>query len=128
MCLKSRSDQESLVSLKRGEKVTESPSLAEQREANRGKRDDQVERAESKLNLSSITKAKVESGQEMRVIFDNFDFRILANIILRNHRNSDMHWIAQYVTFNRVPSSHLDDSQPILPDIKDYIAMTMSTT
>ena len=114
MCLKSRSDRESLVGLKRGEKVTESPSLAEQREANRGKRDDQVERAESKLNLSSITKAKVLSGQEMRVIFDNFDFRILANIILRNHCNSDMHWIAQYVTFDRVPSSHLDDSQPIL--------------
>ena len=114
MCLKSRSDRESLVGLKRGEKVTESPSLAEQREANRAKRDDQVEHAESKLNLSSIIKAKVLSGQEMRVIFDNFDFRILANIILRNHRNSDMHWIAQYVTFDRVPSSHLDDSQPIL--------------
>ena len=125
MCLKSRSDQESL---KRGEKLTESPSLAEQREANRGKRDDRVERAESKLNLSSITKAKDESGQEIRVIFDNFDFRILANIILRKHRSSDMHWIAQYVTFDRVPFSHLDDSQSILPDIKNYIAMTMSTT
>ena len=113
----------------RGEgNLTESPSLVEQREANRGKRDDQVERAESKLILSSITKAKVESGQEMRVIFDNFFFRILANIILRNHRSSDMHWIAQYVTFDRIPSSHLDDSQPILPDIKDYIAMTVSTT
>ena len=71
-------------------------------------------------NLSSIIKAKVESGQELRVVFDNFDFRILANIILRNHRNSDMHWIAQYVTFDRVPSSHLNDSQPIVPDIKDF--------
>ena len=71
-------------------------------------------------NLSSTIKAKVESGQEMRVVFDNFDFRILANIILRNHGNSDMHWIAQYVTFDRVPSSHLDDSQPIVPDIKDF--------
>ena len=60
-------------------------------------------------NLSSIIiKAKVDSGQELRVIFDNFDFRILTNIILRNHRNSDMHWIAQYVTFDRVPSSYLD--------------------
>ena len=56
----------------------------------------------------------------MRVVFDNFDFKILANIILRNHRNYCMHWIAQYVTFDRVPSSHLDDSQPIVPDIKDY--------
>ena len=38
-------------------------------------------------NLSSIIKAKVDSGQELRVVFDNFDFRILTNIILRNHRN-----------------------------------------
>ena len=72
-------------------------------------------------NLSSIIiKAKVDSGQELRVIFDNFDFRILTNIILRNHRNSDRHWIAQYVTFDRVPSSDLDDSKPIVPDIKDF--------
>ena len=71
-------------------------------------------------NLSSIIRAKVKSGQELMVVFDNFDFRILANIILRNHRNSDMHWIAQYVTFDRVPSSHLNDSQPIVPDIKDF--------
>ena len=69
---------------------------------------------------SIIIKAKVDSGQEMRVVFDNFDFRILTNIILRNHRNSDMHWIAHYVTFDRVPSSHLDDSKPIVPDIKDF--------
>ena len=52
MCLKSRSDQESLVRLKRGKKETESPSLAEQREAKRGKRDDQVERAESSSRRS----------------------------------------------------------------------------
>ena len=71
-------------------------------------------------NLSSRIKAKVDSGQELRVVFDNFDFRILTNIILRNHRNSNMHWIAQYVTFDRVPSSHLDDSKPIVPDIKDF--------
>ena len=73
-------------------------------------------------NLSSIIiKAKFDSGQELRVVFDNFDFRILTNIILRNHLNSDMHWIAQYVTFDRVPSSHLDDSKPIIvPDIKDF--------
>ena len=72
-------------------------------------------------NLSSIIiKAKFDFGQELRVVFDNFDFRILTNIIHRNHRNSDMHWIAQYVTFDRVPSSHLDDSKPIVPDIKDF--------
>ena len=71
-------------------------------------------------NLSSIIKAKVDSGQELRVVFDNFDFRILTNIILCNHRNSDMHWIAQYVTFDSVPSSQLDDLKPIVPDNKDF--------
>ena len=71
-------------------------------------------------NLSSIIKAKVDSGQELRVVFDNFDFRILTNIILCNHCNSDMHWIAQHVTFDRVPSSYLDDSKPIVPNIKDF--------
>jgi len=71
-------------------------------------------------NLTAVIKAKVESGQDMRVVFDNFDFRVLANIILRNHRNSDMHWIAQYITFDRVPSQHLDDSTPIASSIKDF--------
>ena len=71
-------------------------------------------------NLSSIIKAKVDSGQELRAVFDKFDFRIVTNIILCNHRNSDMHWIAQHVTFDRVPSSHLDDSKPIVPNIKDF--------
>ena len=54
LCLKSRSDQESLVRLKRGKKETESPSLAQQREVKRGKRDDhdQVERAESSSRRS----------------------------------------------------------------------------
>lgn len=31
-----------------------------------------------------------------------------------------MHWIAQYVTFDRVSSGHLDDSKPIVPDINDF--------
>lgn len=72
-------------------------------------------------DLTSVVKAKIESGLEMRVIFDNFDFRVLANILLRNHRNSDMHWIAQYVTFDRVSSTHLDDSKPIVPDVMDFL-------
>lgn len=78
-------------------------------------------------NLSSIIKAKVDSGQELRVVFGNFDYRILTNIILRNHRNSDMHWIAHYVTFDRVPSSHLDDSKPIILYLT-LRTLTMSTT
>ena len=71
-------------------------------------------------NLASVVKANVESGQDLRVVFDNLDFRILANIILRNHRNSDMNWIAHYVTFERVSSRHLDDSKPTVSDIKDF--------
>ncbi len=54
------------------------------------------------------------------MVFDNFDFKVLANIILRNHRNSDMHWIAHYVTFDRISSTHLDDSKPIVPNIMDF--------
>lgn len=71
-------------------------------------------------DLTSVVKANINSGLEMRVVFDNFDFRILANILLRNHRNSDMHWIAQYVTFDRVCSRHLDDSKTIVSDIEDF--------
>lgn len=72
------------------------------------------------ITLFSIIMLQVESGKEIRVVFDNFDFRVLANIILHNHRNSDMHWIAQYMTFDRVPSNHLDDSKPIVPNIMDF--------
>jgi len=56
LCLKLRSHQESLVRLKRGEKETESPSLAQQRVVKRGilKRGDhdQVGGAESSLRRS----------------------------------------------------------------------------
>ena len=48
-----------------------------------------------------------------RLFFDNLDFKILVNIILQNRRPSDMHWIAHYVTFDRVPCDHLDDSKPL---------------
>ena len=53
-----------------------------------------------------------------RIVFDNFDFKILANIILPNHRNSDMHWIAHFLTFDRIPSDHLDDTKPLVSDMK----------
>lgn len=45
LCLNSRSNQERELRLKRGEKVSESSSVALQREAKRGKGDDQVERS-----------------------------------------------------------------------------------
>ena len=45
LCLNSRSNQEMELRLKRGGKVSESQSVALQREAKRGKGDDQVERS-----------------------------------------------------------------------------------
>ena len=53
-------------------------------------------------------------------MFDNFDFKILANIILPNHHNSDMHWIVHFITFDRIPSDHLDNSKPLVSDIKTF--------
>lgn len=71
-------------------------------------------------NLTSVIKTNIKSGQDMRVVCDKIDFRVLANIILQNHHNSDTHWMAQYVTFDRVSSRHLDDSKPILSKISDF--------
>lgn len=62
----------------------------------------------------------VDKGKEIRVTFDNFDFRILTNIIINGYQNSDMHWICQYITFDRISSSNLDNSQPIMKDIKQF--------
>lgn len=63
---------------------------------------------------------KVQEGHELRMTFDNFDFRILTNIIVKGYQNSDMHWITQYITFDRVSSAQLDDTRPIIQDIKDF--------
>lgn len=60
-------------------------------------------------------KGFVHEGQELRV---NFDFKILANHVLRNHHNKDVHWINQFVTFDRVPSTHLHDFKHIA-DLKE---------
>ena len=69
--------------------------------------------------IGSVRK-HVIAGLEPRIIFDNVDFKVLVNIILQNHRNSDMHWIAHFLTFDRVPSEHLDDSKPQVECIKDF--------
>lgn len=53
----------------------------------------------------------------MRIVSDNIDFKILVNITLRSHQNSDIHWVAQYCTFDRVSSSHLDDTEPQVENI-----------
>ena len=58
-------------------------------------------------------KGLVRKGQELCVNFDNLDFKILTN-----HHKKDIHWINQFVTFNIVPSTHLDDSKP-MADLKE---------
>lgn len=71
-------------------------------------------------NLIGDLKKMVSTEGHLRIVFDNFDFKVLSNIILRNHRNSDMHWIGHYVTFDRIPSDHLDDTKPLVPDINQF--------
>jgi hypothetical protein len=69
-------------------------------------------------NLKKDIRQLLNSEGRPRLVFDNFDFKILANIILPNHRNSDMHWIGHFLTFDRVPSDHLDNMKPLVSDIK----------
>ena len=57
---------------------------------------------------------------ELRATFDDFDFKILANVILKNHRNSDFHWITHYLTFDRISSAGLDDTKPLVNDIDTF--------
>ena len=57
---------------------------------------------------------------ELRATFDNFDFKILANVILKNHRNSDFHWISHYLTLDRISSVGLDDTKPLVNDIGTF--------
>ena len=45
---------------------------------------------------------------------------MLANIILKNHKNSDFHWITHYLTFDRVSSAGLDDTKPLVADINNF--------
>lgn len=45
------------------------------------------------------------------------DFRVLVNIILKNHQNSDMHWIAHYLTFDKVSCQGLDNNKPLVSDL-----------
>lgn len=71
-------------------------------------------------NLTEAIRKEVLLGHECRVFFDNIDFKVLVNILLKNHRNSDVHWIAQYLTFDRVPSTGLNDSKPLVSDLKDF--------
>lgn len=62
-------------------------------------------------------RSMIKQGHEVRLVFDNFDFKVLANIMLRNHQNSDYHWIAQFLTFDRVSTRELDNTKPLLDDL-----------
>ena len=69
-------------------------------------------------NLKDDIRELMKTEGRPRLVFDNFNFKILANIILPNHRNSDIHWIAHFLTFDRIPCDNLDDSKPLVSDIK----------
>ena len=71
-------------------------------------------------DLIGRVRQNIAAGHEPRIIFDNLDFKILVNIILTNHRNSDHHWIAHFLTFDRVSSQNLDESKPEVADVKDF--------
>ena len=57
---------------------------------------------------------------EIRATFDNFDLKVLTNIILKNNKNSDFHWITKYVTFDRVSSAGLHDTETLVDDISTF--------
>ena len=70
--------------------------------------------------VTDYLKKMIKEGKEIRWTFNNFDFNILTNIVISGYKNSDMHWICQYITFDRIPSSHLDDSKPLVDDISKF--------
>ncbi|KAL9964106.1 hypothetical protein ACROYT_G027689 [Oculina patagonica] len=77
-------------------------------------------RAMDRIGSGLVSKVQklVQEGFELCVNFDNLDFKIVANQVLMNHRKTDVHWINQYITFDRVPSTHLDDQKPLV-DLKE---------
>lgn len=70
--------------------------------------------------VGNVRRSIQDNNLEMRVTFDNFDFKMLANIIMKNHKNSDFHWIVQYLCFERIPSSGMDDCKPLVNDIARF--------
>ena len=71
-------------------------------------------------DLIDRVRKNVAAGLKPRIIFDNLNFKILVNIMLTNHRNSDHHWIAHFLTFDRVSLQNLDDSKLQVADVKDF--------
>lgn len=71
-------------------------------------------------NLKDEVRQILKVEGKPHIVFDNFDFKILANIILPNHRSSDMHWIAHFLTFDRISSDHLDNTKALVPNIESF--------
>ena len=55
------------------------------------------------IGSSNVAELKkhVEAEENLRLVFDNFDFRVLSNVQMQDRKNSDIHWIAQFATFDR---------------------------
>ena len=70
-------------------------------------------------NLQKIVKEKMDQGYHPRVVYDNFDFRITPGQLTKDHQNTDNHWISQYLTFDRVDTTGLNNSHPI-GDLKEF--------
>lgn len=70
-------------------------------------------------NLEENIKEKMDKGYQPRIVYDNFDFRITPGQLTRDHQNTDNHWISQYVTFDRVDTSGLNNSHPI-GDLREF--------
>ncbi|XP_067022428.1 uncharacterized protein [Acropora muricata] len=67
-------------------------------------------------NLESIIKELMNEGQERRVVYDNFDFRITPGQLTKARQNRDNHWISQYVTFD---TSGMNNSHSIA-DLSEF--------
>lgn len=65
------------------------------------------------VNLEEIIKGKMDKGYRPRVVYDNFDFWIKPGRLAKDRQNTDNHWISQYVTFDRVDTTELNNSHPI---------------
>ncbi len=72
-------------------------------------------------DLVAQIREEIRKGHSLRLVFDNFDFMVLVNVVTSQHKNSDIHWIGHYATFDRVPSDHLDDLHPPVPNIEHFV-------
>lgn len=70
-------------------------------------------------NLRKIVKEKIDQGYHPRVVYDNFYFRITPGQLTKDHQNTANHWIPQYLTFDRVDTTGLNNSHPI-GDLKEF--------